>query len=479
MLCCRTNDAVVSDPSSLEKPIVLQDKEESAPDQKPSDSPAVEPSTEDASAAVAKEDQREENKEGPVVTETVTLTTTATDGEYTEEEMAAMEEMKAEIAALKQQVEVLELSNRRGGCGMPKDDCDGDAVCKGLICKVNHFAIIVSDAEKSKDFYVGIMGAKIANRPNFPAPGYWLWLGNIQLHLIEGKHAGIEASHAKGVATGHVNHLSLEVHDFDETEKRLKANNVKYTKNLVPEGDDVIHQLFIPDPDGHYIEICDCNKFDEFVHGAALDPEEAQRLAGHYLEGADLLGTTVAAACAISFVPGLHHGTEDDFHSNVGNLHRAFKLISGGENTIDATHWHKFLKRMGHEATEDDVKRSLLSADEDGNGTLDFHEFCELMLHRMKPMTSEEQLHRAFSMMDRNHDGTIDKDEMLLMLWGMGQRMDETELANAIAAADKDGDGKINEEEFLNFVKKQTEEEIHNIEEEEKIAHGDVVEAAA
>jgi len=384
--------------------------------------------------------------------------------------MSEVEAMKAEIAALQKKVEELTILNNRGGWGMPAQQ-EGEGVISGLICKVNHFAIIVSDAERSKDFYVGVMGAKILHRPNFPAAGYWLWLGNIQLHLIEGKHAGVEASHAKGVATGHVNHLSLEVHDFAAVEQRLKDAGIKFSKNLVPEGDDVIHQLFMPDPDGHYVEICDCNKFNEFVFGEGRDEEEAKRLASHYLEGADLLGTTVAAACAISFVPGLHHGTEEDFESNVGNLHRSFKLISGGKDTIEAADWHKFLTRMGHEATEDDVKRSLIAADEDGDGTLDFHEFSEMMLHRMKPVeNSEEEIRKAFSMMDRNHDGTIDKDEMLLMFWGMGHRMDETELGNAIARADKDGDGKIDIEEFLEFVKQQTEQEVQNIQEEEKAA---------
>ena len=157
--------------------------------------------------------------------------------------MSEVESLKAEIEALKQQVEELSVFSVRGGKGYAKEsESEREGVIAGLVCKVNHFAIIVKDAERSKDFYVGVLGAKILNRPNFPAPGYWLWLGNIQWHLIEGKHAAVEASHAKGVATGHVNHLSLEVHDFDAVEKKLKAANVKFTKNLVPEGDNVIHQ---------------------------------------------------------------------------------------------------------------------------------------------------------------------------------------------------------------------------------------------
>ena len=47
--------------------------------------------------------------------------------------------------------------------------------------QVNHIARICSDAEKSKQFYADLLGATILNRPNFPSPGYWLWLGNTQV----------------------------------------------------------------------------------------------------------------------------------------------------------------------------------------------------------------------------------------------------------------------------------------------------------
>eukprot|EP00547_Thalassionema_nitzschioides_P003486 CAMPEP_0194203862 /NCGR_PEP_ID=MMETSP0156-20130528/3521_1 /TAXON_ID=33649 /ORGANISM="Thalassionema nitzschioides, Strain L26-B" /LENGTH=425 /DNA_ID=CAMNT_0038929709 /DNA_START=148 /DNA_END=1422 /DNA_ORIENTATION=+ len=368
--------------------------------------------------------------------------------------MAEVRKLKAEIKSLKKELEDLSKLADQGGRGYDASATGG--ICSGLISKVNHFAIIIADAERSKEFYVDILGARILNRPNFPSPGYWLWLGNIQLHIIENKKAALsEATHAKGIATGHVNHLSLEVHNFDAVEAALKEANVEYTKNLVPEGGSVIHQLFVPDPDGHYVEICDCNRFNDFVFAEELDVAESQRLASVYLEGADMLGATVAAAASLIFLPGENADSQEDFNGKMGNISRIFRMIAGEDGEIEVNDWYKFLKRMGHQATEEEVADMLKSADSDGDGVLDFKEFSAIMLAHMKNnhISNEDQMRNAFSVMDRNDDGSVDKEELLLMLWGMGVRMDETQLANAIVRADKDGDGKIDVDEFVELSK--------------------------
>ena len=39
-----------------------------------------------------------------------------------------------------------------------------------------HVLILANDLEKTKDFYVDLLGLTNGYRPDFPFPGYWLYL---------------------------------------------------------------------------------------------------------------------------------------------------------------------------------------------------------------------------------------------------------------------------------------------------------------
>jgi catechol 2,3-dioxygenase-like lactoylglutathione lyase family enzyme len=141
--------------------------------------------------------------------------------------------------------------------------------------QVNHVSIVVRDAEVSREFYQRLLGAQLINRPAFPFPGYWLWLGNIQLHLIQAERAEqvtLETLHLRAHNVGDVNHLAIQVHDFDQAEQYLTEACIPFRRNFVPApasiiGRSILRQLFFPDPDGHYIEICECQLLSSFVFG--------------------------------------------------------------------------------------------------------------------------------------------------------------------------------------------------------------------
>merc|ERR1719414_2226116 len=226
--------------------------------------------------------------------------------------------LQTKIAELTKQLEALQKLSKTGGIGFPEAIAQNASKpgLQGLIIKVNHVSRICEDAEKSRAFYMDLLGATKLNRPNFPSPGYWLWLGNVQLHLIQGKHAKQEAAHAEGIPTGNVNHYSFEVYDFDAVEAKLKKIKYPFKKNRVPEGGNVIHQLFLQDPDGHYIEICDCNLFSSFVFGPPPDPVKSAELASAYLEGVDPTGASVAAIAALSFLPTMSAKSQDELNES-------------------------------------------------------------------------------------------------------------------------------------------------------------------
>ncbi|MBY6035109.1 VOC family protein [Fictibacillus nanhaiensis] len=116
---------------------------------------------------------------------------------------------------------------------------------------IHHVSLLVTDLEKSSDFYEGILGFKQnKKRPQFDFPGVWYDIGNTQLHLIV---------HPKGKARRNTTdidsrdgHFAVRVEDMKELLKTLDHHGITYVNKPVNKTD--WHQVFISDPDGNLIE---------------------------------------------------------------------------------------------------------------------------------------------------------------------------------------------------------------------------------
>jgi lactoylglutathione lyase len=116
------------------------------------------------------------------------------------------------------------------------------------INQLNHVAIHVADLDKSVAFYRDVLKLELIPRPAFNFPGAWFRLGVDQdLHIIAGRTREV-ISHNRG------NHFALLVDDFDAWERYLMACGAKLAPRRVrPDG---AWQLYVIDPDGHYVELC-------------------------------------------------------------------------------------------------------------------------------------------------------------------------------------------------------------------------------
>merc|ERR1739848_947902 len=86
--------------------------------------------------------------------------------------------------------------------------------------------------------------------------------------------------------------------------------------------------------------------------------------------------------------------------------------------------------------------------DADGNGTIDFPEFCTLMARKMKDTDSEEELKEAFRFFDKDGNGFISAAELRHIMTNLGEKLTDEEVDEMIREADIDGDGQVNYEEF-------------------------------
>ena len=116
------------------------------------------------------------------------------------------------------------------------------------IIHLNHVALHVADVDLSVAFYRDILRLVSIPRPAFTFPGAWLRIGADQeLHLIGGRTQEV-VSHNRG------NHFALLVDDLDAWEQHLAASQASFVpRRRRPDG---AWQIFVIDPDGHYVELC-------------------------------------------------------------------------------------------------------------------------------------------------------------------------------------------------------------------------------
>ena len=116
------------------------------------------------------------------------------------------------------------------------------------ILELNHVALHVADLERSTKFYTEVLKLEPMPRPAFAFPGAWFRLGPHQeLHLI-GERTTPVISHNRG------NHWALMIDDMDAWEQYFSKSEIPFLpRRRRPDG---AFQIYLIDPDGHYIELC-------------------------------------------------------------------------------------------------------------------------------------------------------------------------------------------------------------------------------
>ncbi|WP_394994293.1 VOC family protein [Emticicia sp.] len=111
----------------------------------------------------------------------------------------------------------------------------------------NHVALQISDLKISRLFYSQVLDLHELSPPAFDYPVLWFDLGEgRELHLI-GREPESNWTPIRS------NHFALEVDNMTIAEKYLQEKNIKYLPiKLRPDG---AIQLFLNDPDGHFIEL--------------------------------------------------------------------------------------------------------------------------------------------------------------------------------------------------------------------------------
>jgi catechol 2,3-dioxygenase-like lactoylglutathione lyase family enzyme len=113
---------------------------------------------------------------------------------------------------------------------------------------LQHVNIHAADVERSKAFYMRVLGLQVGPRPPVASVGYWLYLAEQPvIHLVQ------RTGDAETAGSGAIDHVAFRGVDLAATRAVLRVEAIAFREAIVPRDGTV--QLFVHDPDGVTIEL--------------------------------------------------------------------------------------------------------------------------------------------------------------------------------------------------------------------------------
>nr|XP_034323712.1 neo-calmodulin-like [Crassostrea gigas] len=135
----------------------------------------------------------------------------------------------------------------------------------------------------------------------------------------------------------------------------------------------------------------------------------------------------------------------DEYHFSFTEFKEDFRLFDkDGDKTSKTKELGTVMRSLGQNPTESELQEMIQEVDVDGNGTIDFDEFPQMMGKKMKDTDSKEEMISALKVLNRDNTGLIKVRDLRLLMTTLGEKLTDEEVEEMIREADMDGDGLIN-----------------------------------
>merc|ERR1711907_90065 len=138
----------------------------------------------------------------------------------------------------------------------------------------------------------------------------------------------------------------------------------------------------------------------------------------------------------------------------MAEVKEAFDLFDGdGSGNIDKKELFVAIQALGFEPSVDEIDKMCKDIDADGNDTIEFNEFVDMMSGKMAGKDPIEEMKKAFLLFDEAKQGKISFKEVKKVAGEIGETMSDAELQELV---DECGDGSaITEAQFIEVMKEQ------------------------
>ena len=118
--------------------------------------------------------------------------------------------------------------------------------------------------------------------------------------------------------------------------------------------------------------------------------------------------------------------------------------------SIDPKELKAAMQSLGFKAKNHTIYQMIADIDKDGNGSIDFDEFLDMMTAKMSDKDTKEDIQKVFNLFDDDQTGQISLRNLKRVAKELGETMSDAELLEMIERADMDNDNEICFEEFSN-----------------------------
>merc|ERR1712100_354206 len=134
----------------------------------------------------------------------------------------------------------------------------------------------------------------------------------------------------------------------------------------------------------------------------------------------------------------------------------AFDLFdTDGSGAIDAKELKVAMQALGFEPTNQEISKLISDIDIDGNATVEFEEFLEIMEGKMAGKDPVEEMKKALALYDVDNKGKITVTDMERVAKELGENLSKEELQGILDESDRDGNGTLTEDEFIRVMRNQ------------------------